>query len=400
MKKVIVFICFLAGAICFISAGLYINKQNAGIEYVEEPVTKVKSPELLSEINMTQYVSLPASFSDIDIVEDLDNIEVTEDNVDDVMYEQLDKTASHLATIESDNNITILMDYTVTQDNQVKDVKNEFKTAYTSKSKVYDDTVYEALKNAAIGASVHVENASFNGFDNAIVDITITDIIDMPYPVTDEYISKNTEYNSVYNMRTALINDSSGKAKEIAREHTINTLIDTMMDQTTFIKLPDSLVMKELEVLQKDNPNATYDEAKHSLYKIFFIAAVIKDYDVATKSDMEKRYAKLDDSEKNGLSEYEIERKKYLLFEEDVVTCIYKKVQINNTENAEGSNVIVESNAETEQMQEQQPVDVSTESDGTSIDISAESDNTSIPEPTDDSSENIEEDTEIAIPEG
>lgn len=88
--------------------------------------------------------------------------------------------------------------------------------------------------------------------------------------------------------------------------------------------------MKELETLQKDDPNATYDEAKHSLYKIFFIASVIKNYDVATKTDMEKRYAKLDQSETEGLSEYEIERKKYLLFEEDVVTCIYKKVQINN----------------------------------------------------------------------
>ena len=74
MKKIIVFLCFLAGAICFISAGLYINKEKAGIEdYVEQPSTKNNNPELLSEINMTQYVSLPASFYDVDIVEDIDN---------------------------------------------------------------------------------------------------------------------------------------------------------------------------------------------------------------------------------------------------------------------------------------------------------------------------------------
>lgn len=80
MKKAIVFLCFFGGAACFISAGLYINKNNAGmINTTQESVQKVKSPELLSDINMTQYVSLPASFSDIDIVEDLDNIEVTED---------------------------------------------------------------------------------------------------------------------------------------------------------------------------------------------------------------------------------------------------------------------------------------------------------------------------------
>ena len=56
------------------------------INTTQESVQKVKSPELLSDINMTQYVSLPASFSDIDIVEDLDNIEVTEYNVNDIIY--------------------------------------------------------------------------------------------------------------------------------------------------------------------------------------------------------------------------------------------------------------------------------------------------------------------------
>ena len=109
MKKAIVFICFFAGAACFISAGLYINKQDAGLGvYTEETVTKVKSPELLSQINMTQYVSLPASFSDIDIIEDIDNIDVTDSNVDDVMYDQLKKTATHLGAIDNDGETAIV----------------------------------------------------------------------------------------------------------------------------------------------------------------------------------------------------------------------------------------------------------------------------------------------------
>ena len=171
----------------------------------------------------------------------------------------------------------------------------------------------------------------------ATVDITISDILNMPYPVTDDYIQNNTEYDSVHDMCSALKNDASGEAKEIAREHTINSLIDTMMEQTTFIQLPESLIQRELEVLQKDDPNATYEQAKHSLYKIFFIASVIKNDGVATKTDLEKRYEKLDKSEKEGLSKYEIERKKYLLFEEDVVTSIYKKVQINSQESSTSS---------------------------------------------------------------
>lgn len=341
VKKIVVFLCFFAGATCFISAGLYINRQNAGLEpqKTEETVSKVKSPELLSEIDMTSYVSLPESFSDIDITEDLDNIEVTDDNVQDVMYEQLDKTADRLGSVQSASrdNITLIVDYTVTQKGKVKEVKSKFKMAYSDNSKTYSDDVYTALNNAKKGDTVRVTDTTFNGVEDASVDITISDILNMPYPVTDDYIQNNTEYDSVHDMCSALKNDASGEAKEIAREHTINSLIDTMMEQTTFIQLPESLIQRELEVLQKDDPNATYEQAKHSLYKIFFIASVIKNDGVATKTDLEKRYEKLDKSEKEGLSKYEIERKKYLLFEEDVVTSIYKKVQINSQESSTSS---------------------------------------------------------------
>lgn len=340
VKKIVVFLCFFAGATCFISAGLYINRQNAGLEpqKTEETVSKVKSPELLSEIDMTSYVSLPESFSDIDITEDLDNIEVTDDNVQDVMYEQLDKTADRLGSVQldSNDNITLIVDYTVTQKGKVKEVKSNFKMAYSDNSKIYNDDVYTALNNAKKGDTVRVTDTTFNGVEDASVDITISDILNMPYPVTDDYIQNNTEYDSVHDMCSALKNDASGEAKEIAREHTINSLIDTMMEQTTFIQLPESLIQRELEVLQKDDPNATYEQAKHSLYKVFFIASVIKNDGVATKTDLEKRYEKLDKSEKEGLSKYEIERKKYLLFEEDVVTSIYKKVQINSQESSTG----------------------------------------------------------------
>lgn len=341
VKKIVVFLCFFAGATCFISAGLYINRQNAGLEpqKTEETVSKVKSPELLSEIDMTSYVSLPESFSDIDITEDLDNIEVTDDNVQDVMYEQLDKTADRLGSVQSASrdNITLIVDYTVTQKGKVKEVKSNFKMAYSDNSKIYSDDVYTALNNAKKGDTVRVTDTNFNGVEDVSVDITISDILNMPYPVTDDYIQNNTEYDSVHDMCSALKNDASGEAKEIAREHTINSLIDTMMEQTTFIQLPESLIQRELEVLQKDDPNATYEQAKHSLYKIFFIASVIKNDGVATKTDLKKRYEKLDKSEKEGLSKYEIERKKYLLFEEDVVTSIYKKVQINSQESSTSS---------------------------------------------------------------
>lgn len=339
-------LCFFASAVCLISAGLYVNRQDAGLddEYITKEVSKTREPQLLSEIKMTSYVSLPPSFSDIEIVEDLDNIEVTEENVDDVMYEYLFRTASRANALDKDGKSAVV-DYTITQENSVKEVKNNEIIGYDRNS-FYDNTVYKELKDKTAGDIIHLEGITFDGYENATLDLTVEYIYDMPYPATDSYVKKHTTYANVYDMRQALMNDASGEAKEVARAHTISSLIETMMSQTTFIKLPESLIMKELETLQKDTPEATYEEAKHSLYKIFFIAAVIDKYDVATMTDMEKRYEKLDESEKAGLDEYEVERKKYLLFEDDVVTCIYRTVVITNSESANAELTDTESTEE------------------------------------------------------
>lgn len=329
MKKIIVLLLFFGSAACFITAGLRMNRQEWGMLEQQETKSNV-SPELLSDIDMASYVSLPASFANIDIVENLDDISVTEDNVDDVMYGQLLSSASHLGTVERDG-IMLVMNYTITQGHEVKDVQSDYWIGYNSKSSQYDETVHEALFGVSPGTPVHMEGVFFKGVSDAIVDLTITDIYEMPYPVTDKYIKDKTEYSSVSDMRAELLNDANGEAKAMARQQTISGLIDSMLEQTTFVRLPESLVVKELEVLQAENPTATYDDAKYSLRRIFFIAAVIKNYDIAESADMDKRYENLPESEKSGLDEYSAERKKYLLYEEDVVTCIYRKINISES---------------------------------------------------------------------
>lgn len=334
MKKAMVLILFLAGGFCFISAGMYMNRQQWGMTETEGG--KSTSPELLSDIDMPSYVSLPASFANIDIVEDLDDISVTEDNVEDVMYEQLLSTAGNMATIEDDD-LMLVVNYTVTQGNSVKEVESGYKMGFKQGSPLYDETVYDALNELSVGVPVHLDGVYFNGYSDVTLDLTVTEIYNMPYPVTDDYIEEKTEYNGVSDMKAELLNDASGEAKAIARQQTINGLIDTMVEQTTFIRIPDSLVVQELAVLQEDNPNATYDEAKHSLRRIFFIAAVIRNYDIATNADIDRRYDSLSDEQKSGLSDYEAERQKYLLYEEDVVTCIYRKVNISDQQAEEAA---------------------------------------------------------------
>lgn len=331
MKKILMLLFFFAGAACFITAGLRFNRQQSGMLPTEERRPNSRQPELLSDVNMSAYVSLPASFSNIDIVENLDDISVTEDNVEDIMYEKLLDTATHLAKIDREN-VMLVANYTITKDNAVQDVQSGFRFGYKSKSLLYDETVFKALAGTNVGTPIHLEHVFFNGNTDCNLDITVTEIFNMPYPVTDKYVSSKTEYSSVTKMKSELLNDASGEAKAIARRQTISSLIDIMMGQTTFIRLPDSLLVKELEVLQKDNPVATYDEAKDSLRRIFFIAAVIKEYNIATNADMEKRYNNLPETERLDLDEYSAERKKYQLYEEDVVTCIYRKVNISETE--------------------------------------------------------------------
>lgn len=64
------------------------------------------------------------------------------------------------------------------------------------------------------------------------------------------------------------------------------------------------------------------------------------------------------------MSDYEIERKKYLLFEDDVVTCIYKKVQVSSDASKSGESssetIVEEDNAE-------QPSDELTDDTTTSL---------------------------------
>ena len=54
MKKLVVLLCFFAGAACFLSAAFYINRNNAGLteQVKKEEPARSRSPELLSEINM------------------------------------------------------------------------------------------------------------------------------------------------------------------------------------------------------------------------------------------------------------------------------------------------------------------------------------------------------------
>lgn len=327
MKKFIVLVFFLIGGISLLSAALYINGSKIEpIEYVEEKVDTLNNPELLSEIKISSYVSLPAAFENISIEEKKEETSVSADNVEDAMYDQLIATAHHLESAK--DNSLLFISYTITKDDEYIESETDAWMGF-KKSKDMDDKIYTAIKEAKLNESVRVTDVMFNGHDGVTVDFQITDALDMPYPVTDQYIKKNTEYASIADMQAKLLQKSSRDVKTDAREKTLDTLIDEMVKQTTFVSVPDSLVEKELEVLQKENPSATIDEARKSMYRTLFIAAMIEKNEIASLAERQERFDALPLEEREQMTEYETERIKYLLFEEEVVTFIYKKIQIS-----------------------------------------------------------------------
>lgn len=327
MKKILVLISFLIAAACLLTAALYINRKNAGmIEYVEEKSDTVRDPELLSEIKLGSYVSLPAAFETISIEEEIKETNISSDNVEEVMYDQLLSTAHHLE--KAKENTLLLVNFTITKEGNFVTRENDYWMSFR-RSKVSDDQVYKTISEMLMNEPVRMTDVNFEDYENVTVDIEITDIIDMPYPVTDQYVDKNTEYSSVADMQAKLLQQDNRSVKTEARENTLDSLVDVMIRQTTFVSAPESLIQEEFEVLKKENPDAIYSDAQKSIYRILFIAAMIEKYKIASVTDMQKRFEALPLEERSQMTDYEVERTKYLLFEEEVVMFIYKKVQIN-----------------------------------------------------------------------
>lgn len=332
-KRILMLGMFFVAAICLLDAGLYINRQQAGVNDTQTTQITQKQPELLSDINLSSYASLPAAFEAVTISEDTDNAKITQDNVEDVIYKQLFATASHPDVIE--DGCSLKVDFSITQNGQVSDRKTDYIIGYDQKN--MSKNVYDALKEKSAGDTLRVEDAEFAGSGTGIVDISIRDIYGMPYPVTDKYIAQNTEYASLSDMKAKLVQNAESTVRVQTRQQTLSGLIDEMMKQSTFVTAPDSLVIKELEVLKKDNPDATYSDAQHSFYKLAFIAAMLKKYDIADTSEVERRYAALPEKKRNSFTQYEAEREKYLLFEDDVTNYIYRKVQISSDAETEAA---------------------------------------------------------------
>ena len=294
---------------------------------------KTLVPALLSDINIPQYVSLPV----------LQSITIEEAEIagyKDAEKEALNSVVNMADKLQYvDRACTALIDYTVSKDNEFLDRQYDFLYYVPMDKNLMDGRLMEAFHGKGTGEMFSVMSVKFLDYQNADVQITIKELYDMPYPLTDQYMAKHTEYASFAAMASAIREEHDKEKRDHTRTSTVNSLLATAIDRTTFVSIPDSLVQEEYKALNNNSGenSYTYEDARKNLRKIFFIAAAIEEYDIASSQALDVRADNYIRTNGIQASDYERERLRYLLYEDEVTNYIYKNVRLVKSTGEEAS---------------------------------------------------------------
>lgn len=281
-----------------------------------------KEMYLISELKTEQYVSLPVLEGMIILEDAAMHTDLSEKEA----YEMLFQSAKRINVVEGE--CTVIANCTLSKNGLFV----ERFTAYPiGIHKLHTSEVIEdALSGKENGSVVKVEGISFEGNTGIDLSITITEILDMPYPVSNTYMKKHTEYSSLEDMKRKQENRVNQESMHYTRQDTMSRLLTEVITNTTFMELPQVLIEQEFQLLKNENPDALYSEAREQLKKLLVIHVILENYDLTSEADAENRYRTYIEKygKKDAMSEYEKERLMLLLYEEDVVNLIYKKVEI------------------------------------------------------------------------
>lgn len=326
MKQKISIVCFLLAVVMLGMAYFYAD----ATEEVEHTSIRT-APVLFSEIDPLQYVSLPVLES-ITIYEDFKETESVSENEEKYMnaFGMLVQSSERLSEVRKD--CTVIINVMISKDGEF--LKRCTEIPIGMKKDSLDERIYDSLINRKNGESMYISDVSFMDETGVDVSISIVSILNMPYPVTDQYMKSHTEYDSFDEMVRKLEERKQSEKRESQREETIHSLLETVINKTTFVSIPESLTGQEFQVLKKENPSIYYSEAEKSIKRLLVIDAFLKKYQIANKEDMDKRWNHYleENPMAEGIIDYEKERLNILLYEEDVVNLIYKNVEIINAE--------------------------------------------------------------------
>ena len=253
---------------------------------------------------------------------------VEEKNYDDTEKEIVDtllKNAGELKKVSEE--CTVSMDFTISQKGKFVERKKNYLVGIGNRT--LDPDIEEKLIGMKPGDSADLGKVEeFLKYKNKEVYVKVNAVYNIEYPITDDYMQKNTEYSSLDDMVRGTINKDKQQNRTQRREKTMGELLDRVLEKTTFVSIPDSLIEEELKVLDKDGEKHTFKEAEQSLKKVFLIEAVNEKYKLVSAAEMEKRAKDVIDSSNAEYSEYEKQRLQYLECEEDVVNFLYKTIDI------------------------------------------------------------------------
>lgn len=219
------------------------------------------------------------------------------------------------------------MDFTISQKGKFVERKKNYLVGIGNRT--LDSDIEEKLIGMKPGDSADLGKVEeFLKYKNKEVYVKVNAVYNIEYPITDDYMQKNTEYSSLDDMVRGTINKDKQQNRTQRREKTMGELLDRVLEKTTFVSIPDSLIEEELKVLDKDGEKHTFKEAEQSLKKVFLIEAVNEKYKLVSAAEMEKRAKDVIESSNAEYSEYEKQRLQYLECEEDVVNFLYKTIDI------------------------------------------------------------------------
>lgn len=321
MKNFFVFLCFTF-ALLLVGGAVLISLQDPQTVNVQSA-----APDEVTDLSTAAYVSLPAIETLQYAEEQATDIRNGSDDYEQAALDQLFAAARKLDTVA--DGCTVICDCMVSKDgNYIKEM-DDYPLGIDGS---LDDAVYDNLIDRTIGETVTVQDvAGFEDLEETGMDlmITIKQILDIPYPVTDNYMKNNTEYQSFTDMVQQMAGGEDRAERQSARESTISSLLDYVVSHTTYVDFPDAILKQELEVIRKEEyPDAQYEDARDSLKRIMCIKAIIETHNVIPKEEEEERWQEYLAKEGNGLSPYELSRERYLIFEDDVINYLYKVIEI------------------------------------------------------------------------
>lgn len=329
MKKNILIVLFFCFGTIFMLVGLFYPWFE---DLSKQVFTPGHEPESLSEINIRDYVSLPVMETLVIENEKPEDTGMTSAEAQKKALDWLQGMATELKTVT--DSCSMIVDYQI-MDGEVE-LETDNEATWGMDDKTLPDEIKQGLSEASVGDKLKIRDISqFGDYMDVSANITIRKIYDMQYPVTDDYIKKYTEFATFSELVSSIEKEVQSKAdneEELMKSRALSEAIK----QTTFLDLPDSLYDLEYDVLCKADQDCMFQEAKDSLRKICFIAAVMDKGVIQNSGNMESRIQKYEKETGQTLKGYERERIGYLLYENDVATYILKIAQIKNDTEASG----------------------------------------------------------------